>query len=171
MSCLVGACLQQDLFLGRAGRTPSGKPLWQGGILSLLPGTNPAFHSLVKANRAGTTSSVCPWSRAGSWHVAADAPAQVTPGDRESQWVKELREGFMTSLARGFSSLGSSLPRKKGLARAACRAGPSAASLQTENGKSKARKTPLIALDLAPAESPATFPSSAHFPFRHPMGS
>jgi len=58
-----------------------------------------------------------------------------------------------------------------GWRRAACRAGPSAVFLQTENGKNKACKTSIIALVLAPAESPAAFPSLARFLFKCPMDS
>lgn len=100
--------------------------------------------------------------------MAAAAAAQVSPGEPRGQGCpRGWEKGFLLSLACGFSSLGSFQPGKQGLARAACRAGPAAASLQTENGKSKAHKTPLIALPLAPA----TFPSAAHFLLRHPTGS
>lgn len=83
----------------------------------------------------------------------------------------------MLGLAHGFLQLGQRgreklSPRKAGgWCRAACQAGPSAAFLQTENGKNKARKTSIIALVLAPAESPAAFPSLARFLFKRPTDS
>jgi len=43
----------------------------------LFPGTNPAFHYLIKANGIGTISSICPSSRINFLHGAAVDPAQV----------------------------------------------------------------------------------------------
>lgn len=59
----------------RFGRTA----MW---YFSLLPGANPAFHYLIKANRIGTMSSVCPSSRINSLHAAAVDPALVMGDSR-----------------------------------------------------------------------------------------
>lgn len=76
----------------------------------------------------------------------------------------------MMSPACGFSSLGSFLPGKQGLARAACQAGPSAASLQRENGKSKASKNSCNSCGFGSCRKPCYFPLFSSLPFQTSHG-